>query len=389
MSSSALSSSSDRFAASVDQLYEAQKIQSLDGGGLVPVLKDPSESRDHLPPVDGMQFWVQDMDPDNAITPRPHDADAADIHSPRVLRFAHERHARKVPDIVYLTFPGYGQVPSGYATEKFMRSAQPFFEQHNIHGIGFANGSRGRPEVITRRGRWTVADILEWVTLELDAVLETLREENSQVKFVLDGHSQGGQIVGHILAHPERFGFDPGDIIGAVLRNSVALPHSQSSLLTPGILPLLARATPSVVKSLLTRRGVTVSDQLAYDFFIGEGDIHGENERRILDRIYPVEGAYFLQSLTTGSSPSFINGQLHGLPVSLVSSSDDQLMGMDGQLAMAEHFQRRGGADTSHFEIPGRHFSGLLTYTGEDSTRIDSIVKTNQQAMAHALRDLP
>jgi hypothetical protein len=138
----------------------------------------------------------------------------------------------------------------------------------------------------------------------------------------------------------------------------------------------------------LTRRGVTVSDQLTYDFFIGEGDIHGENERRILDRIYPVEGAYFLQSLTTGSSPSFINGQLHGLPVSVVSSSDDQLMGMDGQLAMAEHFQRRGGADTSHFEILGRHFSGLLTCAGEDSTRIDSIVNTNQQAMAHALRNL-
>ncbi len=284
---------------------------------------------------------------------------------------------------------GYMQPPTGFLTDKFLIPAQEFMKKYLVHGAGYAHGRRGTAEVMTRQGRYSVGHIQDDVAEDTKAIIEWLQIRAVRpVPTVLMGHSQGGQHVAHQLADPEKYGLKRDQIRGVVLINSMLLPHSQQMLLTPGFFKEIALSSLGrVAGSMITGKGLLFRGQKAFDAFVGEGDPNGKNERRITEGTYPDSGMFFTQTVTTGTSPSLKDARLKGLPVSIIVSEDDQLMGKNLQYKTADYLDSFG-ADVRIMDVPGKHLSPLMTHTGESPERVELIMDQHRQALAHAFQNL-
>lgn len=313
------------------------------------------------------------------------------VRSPRVLELSpyEDFKSGHRPDVAVIGIAGYGQPPDvPLMRQKVATDLSHLLAQEHGVAIGYAHGGRGSPRPETERALWGVGKILNVTGQETSAIARNLRNRNPEMKYVLAGHSQGGQTAGHILRQPEPFGFRRESLRGAVLWNPIPMPHSQSMLTNREFLPLILRSLPSLFKSLFSGRGITFSDALAYELFFGEGNPEQSEIRRLLNRSFPAAAAYFPQTLTTGTSPSFKKDQLKGLPISVVASTEDQLMPLSGVRNTADYLERRAGADVKLFEIPGKHYSTLVTIDEESPERVRLIRDVNRQAMEHAFSKL-
>lgn len=302
------------------------------------------------------------------------------------------------PQSLLLQFNGYMQAQTASMTDKVLIPLRPLLGQFGTMGVGYAHGGRGTESVLTRQGRYTVSDIQTDVEYDLSGLNEWMHGMASRssvslpglpvpsLPTVLMGHSQGGQQIAHVLAHPQRYGFTPDQIRGVILMNSMLLPHSQMMLRTPGFMREIAlKSLGSVTRSIITGKGLLFRGQKAFDTFLGEGDPNGVNERRVTENTFPDSGMFFAQTVTTGTSPSLKHANLKGLPISMVISEGDQLMAQELQHNTADYLQSLG-ADVYVRNIPGKHFSPIVTVSGESRERIEMIMRENATAFAHAFQ---
>lgn len=286
-----------------------------------------------------------------------------------------------LPRSLLLQMNGYMQGPNTSMTDKTLMPLRPLLDEFGTMGIGYAHGRRGTDRVLTQQGRYTVGRIQGDVQRDISRVNEWM-----QVPTVLMGHSMGGQHVAHILACPERYGFTRDQICGVILMNSMLLPHSQSMIRTPGFVREIAlKSLGSVTKSIVTGKGVLFRGQKAFDTFLSEGDPNGVNERRVTENTFPDSGMFFAQTLTTGTSPSLKHANLKDLPIAMVISEGDQLMAQELQHGTADYLESLG-ADVYVRNIPGRHFSPIVTVSGESRERVDMIMHANAAAFTHAFQ---
>lgn len=293
------------------------------------------------------------------------------------------------PKAQLFALQGYMQGPAAGVADKIFTPLVPLLKDHHVTGLSYAHGNRGTPNTLTRQGRYTVNDIQRDVSADLRAVNERrVRRVGNRLPTVLMGHSQGGQHVAHILANPEQYGLTPDQIRGVILMNSMLLPDSQPMVMTPGFAWNIARKSLGhVAWSIVSGRGLLFRGQKAFDTFVGEGDPNGENERRVTENTFPDSGLFFAQTVTTGTSPSLKDANLRGLPVSVIVSQDDQLMSQQLQHKTADYLDSLG-ANVQVRDVPGKHFSPIVTFTGEPQERVDAIMAANRQAYEHAFRNI-
>jgi|GEM_PF-5812757 len=290
---------------------------------------------------------------------------------------------------------GYMQLPTSMLTDKILESLLPTMESRGVVGVAYAHGGRGSPNLVTHQGRWGVKTLQAHIASQVTSILRVLRQgfsrhtgNISEPPVVLMGHSQGGQIVAHELSDPRRYGFSEGQIRGATLINSVALPHSQAMLRTPGFAMNIARrALPDVARSLWSGNGILLRDDDAFRAFIGEGDSQSPLSRRITTNTLPAETAWFVQTLTSGTSPKLNPDVVRDMPLSLVTSTDDQLMGEYAQKMTYDHVVA-SGANTLWKQVPGRHFSPIMLTGDESIDRVFEIIRGNTAAFAHSFQNM-
>ncbi|MFA7277645.1 MAG: alpha/beta fold hydrolase [Candidatus Gracilibacteria bacterium] len=296
-----------------------------------------------------------------------------------------------MPSAQLISLQGYMQGPAVGITDKAIKPLLPFLHEQDVVGLSYAHGNRGTSNVLTRQGRYTVGDIQEDVAADLRQFNTQVTPDRSKnLPVVLMGHSQGGQHVAHILANPEKYGLTRDRIRGVVLMNSMLLPHSQPMIMTPGFAWDIARKSLGQVAWSMVRpsgRGLLFRGQQAFDAFVGEGSPEGVNERRVTDFSFPDSGLFFTQTITTGTSPSLKDANLKGLPVAVISSNDDQLMSQELQHKTAEYLESLG-ADVHVHDIPGKHFSPIVTVTEEPQDRAEHIMRENGRAYQHAFRNI-
>lgn len=292
------------------------------------------------------------------------------------------------PQSRILFFQGYMQGPLAGIADKVLDPLMPFMNDHRTRGLSYAHGNRGTSRVLTRQGRSSVQDIQDDIATDLQGINARCKRDHGDLPTILMGHSQGGQHVAHILKDPKRYGFTEDQIRGVILMNPMLLPHSQTMLATPGFLTDIAlRSLGSVAASLCTGKGILFRGKKAFDAFLGEGDPDGKAERRITECTFPDSGAFFVQSLTTGTSPSLKDARIQGLPISMVVSQDDQLMGQTLQHKTADYLASLGAK--VHLEnVPGKHFAPIVTHTGEGRDRVDATMAANRRAYAHVFQSL-
>ncbi len=293
------------------------------------------------------------------------------------------------PQSLLLQLNGYMQPSTGNITDKALLQNLPVMRALGMLGIGYAQGNRGGKNVLTRNGRYTVGHIQNDVGSDISDILDvTQTAAGRELPVFLWGHSQGGQHALHILKFPEHYGLKREQIRGVILMNAMLAPHSQMMLKTPGFITDIALPSlGNVAKSLITGRGLRFEGQKAFDTFVGEGNVNGLHEKRIIDGLFPDSAAFFAQTVTTGTSPSLKDTDLRDLPISVVISENDQLMAQDLQHDSAEYL-RSLGANVAIKNIPGKHFSPLTTFTGESSERVEDIMEANRRAFEHAIQRL-
>lgn len=292
------------------------------------------------------------------------------------------------PKAQLFALQGYMQGPAAGVTDKVFTPLVPLLKEHQVTGLSYAHGNRGTPNTLTRQGRYNVDDIQRDVGADLRAINGRRTRRGNRFPTVLMGHSQGGQHVAHILANPEQYGLTPDQIRGVILMNSMLLPHSQPMVMTPGFAWNIARKSlHHVAWSIVSGRGLLFRGQKAFDTFVGEGDPNGENERRVTENTFPDSGLFFAQTVTTGTSPSLKDANLRGLPVSMIVSEDDQLMSQALQHRSADYLSSLG-ADVQVHDVPGKHFSPIVTFTGEPQERVDAVMAANRRAYEHAFQNI-
>ncbi len=291
---------------------------------------------------------------------------------------------------------GYMQLPTSMLTDKILHPLLPIMESRGIVGVAYAHGGRGSPDLVTQQGRWGIATLQNHVAQQITRLLSVLQneyalannEDTSAPPVALMGHSQGAQTVAHELNNPVRYGFAVGQIRGAALINSVPLPHSQAMLRTDGFIINIARRTlPDVARSLWNREGFLLRDSDAFRAFVAEGDPKSASVRRMTSSTYPAETAWFVQTLTSGTSPKLNPALVRGMPISLITSADDQLMGKYAQKMTHNHVVR-SGADVLSQEVPGRHFSPIMLSGDESIDRVLEIIRGNSVAFGHAFQNM-
>ncbi|MCX6734140.1 MAG: alpha/beta fold hydrolase [Candidatus Peregrinibacteria bacterium] len=302
---------------------------------------------------------------------------------------------RKALNGFLLQQSGYMQLPTSMLTDKILEALLPIMESRGIVGVAYAHGGRGSPDLITHQGRWGVKTLQAHIAKQVASILRVLHHEfahhnenMSEPPVVLMGHSQGGQIVAHELSEPQKYGFSDGQIRGAALINSVALPHSQAMLRTPGFVMDIARRTlPDVIQSFWSGDGLLLRDNDAFRAFLGEGDPQSSSSHRMTTSTLPAETAWFVQTLTSGTSPKLNPAVVRGMPISLVTSVDDQLMGAYAQKMTHNHVVK-SGANTLWQEVPGRHFSPIMLTGDESIDRVLEIIRGNTAAFTHSFQNM-
>ncbi len=289
------------------------------------------------------------------------------------------------PQTLLLGANGYMQPPTGLLMDKFLKPAITPMNSLLMRGVSYAHGKRGTSDVLTRQGRYTVDDIQDDIAADIQSIMQWMNgHRETPIPTVLLGHSQGAQHVAYQLENPGRYGLTRDQIRGVVLMNPMLFPHSQAMLMTPGFLTDIAlRSLGRVAGSMITGKGLLFRGQKAFDAFVGAGDPNGKNERRVTEGTYPDSGMFFAQTLTSGTSPSLANAPLRELPISMIISKDDQLMSRDLQHKTADHLSSLG-ANVRVFDVPGKHFSPLVTVTGESQEDVKAIMDANLQALQHA-----
>lgn len=311
----------------------------------------------------------------------------------RVVFFAPKNHKNLNGFLIQQS--GYMQMPTSMLTDKILEALIPIMEARGIVGVAYAHGGRGSPDLVTHQGRWGVktlqAHIAKQVTILLGALHHEFADHNESMTvppIALMGQSQGGQTIAHELSDPGAYGFAEGQIRGATLINSVALPHSQAMLRTPGFLTNIAwRALSDVTRSLFSREGFLLRNEDAFRAFIGEGDPKSSSAHRMTTNTLPAETAWFVQTLTSGTSPKLNPELIRGMPISLVTSVNDQLMGAYAQKMTHNHVVR-SEADVLWKEVPGRHFSPIMLSGDESIVRVLEIIRGNSAAFEHALQNM-
>lgn len=359
----------DSFAEAVTKLYDVNPTRS--DGVPYPQLKEGANLHHH-----GMAFSVGHIK-----------------GMGRVVFFSPEN--RKTLNGFLIQQSGYMQLPTSMLTDKILEPLLPIMEARGIVGVAYAHGGRGSPDLITNQGRWGVSTLQSHIAKQVTCLLSVLHHEYvdnnnhmTEPPITLMGHSQGGQIVAHELSNPSKYGFSEGQIRGATLINSVALPHSQAMLRTPGFVTDIARRTLlDVTRSLFSGEGFLLRDEDAFRAFIGEGDSKSSSAHRMTSNTLPAETAWFVQTLTSGTSPKLNPALVRGMPISLVTSVDDQLMGAYAQKMTHNHVVS-SGADVLWREVPGRHFSPIMLSGDESIERVLEIIRRNSVAFEHAFQNM-
>lgn len=291
---------------------------------------------------------------------------------------------------------GYMQLPTSLLTDKILDPLLPIMASRGLVGVAYAHGGRGSSDPIVNQGRWGVEALQNHVSQQISRLLVVLQNkytianhgDTSAAPIALMGHSQGAQTVAHELSNPVRYGFAEGQIRGAALINSVALPHSQAMLRTPGFVMNIARRTLlDVTRSLFSGDGLLLRNEDAFRAFIGEGDPGSSAVHRMTSNTLPAETAWFVQTLTSGTSPKLNPALVHGIPISLVTSDDDQLMGAYAQKMTHKHVVD-SSADVQWVEVPGRHFSPIMLSGDESIDRVLEIIRGNSAAFGHAFQNM-
>lgn len=361
----------DSFAEAVTKLYDANPARS-DDGTPYPQLKKGATLHHH-----DMAFSVGDIK-----------------GTGRVVFFSPEN--RKALNGFLIQQGGYMQLPTSMLTDKVLDPLLPIMEARGMVGVAYAHGGRGSPDLIVNQGRWGIKTLQDHVAQQISHLLPVLQSEytaenngdTSTVPIVLMGHSQSAQTVAHELSDPARYGFKEGQIRGAALINSVALPYSQAMLLTPGLVTnIVRRSLLDVVRSLASGEGLLLRGEDAHRAFIGEGGPHSTAAQRITMNTYPAEAAWFVQTLTSGTSPRLTPEKVHGLPIALLTSSHDQLMGEYAQNMTHRHVER-SGANVLWKVVPGRHFSPIMLSGDESIERVLEIIRGNSVAFEHAFQNM-
>lgn len=292
-----------------------------------------------------------------------------------------------------LLMNGYMMKPTALIGDKIMEPLSEQLIEHRLHASSFAHAQRGSVDFQDQVGRRGVGAIQEElardVRIQMEATLKgghDLQPTGARKPVVLVGHSQGGQDVAYMLKNPEAYGLTRDQIRGAVLINPMLIPNSQAMLNTPGFMTEIAlRSLSRVSWSMLSGQGFLLRGDDAFRTFIGEGSIDGKYERRLVDTTYPAEGLFFTQTVTTGTSPHLTRDDVEGLPISMVISQEDQLMASKLQHKSAEYLSSLG-ASVHVEDVPGKHFSPIMTLTGESEERIDGITEANRRAFQHAMQ---
>ncbi len=312
----------------------------------------------------------------------------------RVVFFSPEK--RRALNGFIIQQSGYMQPPTSMLTDKILEPLLPLMEERGIVGVAYAHGGRGSPDLITNQGRWGIKTLQDHVAQHISRLLAILQQEytvenngdTSIVPIGLMGHSQGAQTIAHELRDPAKYGFMEGQIRGATLINSVPLPYSQAMLRTPGLVTnIVRRSLLDVVRSLASEEGLLLRGEDAHRAFIGEGEPRNAAAQRVTMNTYPAETAWFVQTLTSGTSPKLLPELVRGMPISLVTSADDQLMGAYAQKMTRNHVVH-SGADVLSREVPGRHFSPIMLTDNESVDRVLEIIRGNSAAFEHAFQNM-
>lgn len=356
----------DGFADAVDELYSKEPLAR--DGKAYPVLIPNAEVR-----YDGMIFTVK-MLPSGGAT----------------IQFRPE--GVEAPESVLVQINGYGQGPSTMLTTKILWPLVEKMRERKMIGVAYGAANRGSDSLITNQAWWGVRTMQNHFAQQMREIMAMVQENSNGAVLptALEAHSEGGQKSAYMLQNPEKYGLMPDQIKGVHLINPMGLEYSQHMLSTPGFLTrLVPRAVPHVLKSILTRKGLVLPEDLAFDFFIGEGNQHGKNEQRILKRIYPAPTDFFLDSVTVGTSPRLKEKHVRGLPISHTFSSEDQLMG-EPTARRTSDYLRSLKAHVADFGWNGKHFSPIVMLDGETKEEIEYVLQRQATfALEHAFRDIP
>lgn len=367
----------DSFAHAIEGLY-GSPIRAMDGTPFRSLVERPSSKGPDIV-HNGIAFSVRDVE-----------------GLGRVVVFA-PQHLAEIRGIL-IQCSGYMQGVTSMLTDKILEPLKSIMEAKGLVGVAYVHGGRGGANPRIDQGRWGIGRLQKEVAQHMKILLPLLQanvaDENSQQDggqppaVALMGHSQGAQTVGHMLRDPAAYGFEPGQIRGAALINSVAIPYSQAMLRTPRLVTdIVRRNIKDVGGSLWSGEGLLFRGEQAFDTFLAEGDPRGTSERRLIAGTYPAEAMYFVQTLTSGTSPSLDPARVAGMPISLITSRDDQLMGEYAQRMTRDHL-RRSGADVFWKIVPGRHFSPIVTFADEPIERVIEIMQSNAIAFDHAFQGL-
>ncbi len=276
------------------------------------------------------------------------------------------------PSAVVLQVNGYMQTPTAMMTEEVLgEKCVEVAQGEGVEYWGYAHGGRGKETYNERIGNHSVGDILKQVETELKLVFESQLGES---KVILDGHSQGGQIVAHILKDPERFGLTREQISGAILRNSIPIPDSTSSWLTRNMVPSALKNLKKILSASIKGQGVEFNAKQAMDFFFKKGaEKTDPRVAGIVRNLYRGEGLFFLQSLLSlkGTSPFFDEKELKGTKIAVIGCSQDPLFPPHLQKSTANYLKGQAGADVRYFEVEGGgHYGSILG--GEQANELNA-----------------
>lgn len=347
----------DAFADAVDGLYKKEPL--MRDGKAYPVLEPNAEVR-----YGGLIFKVKMIPSGGAV-----------------IEFRPE--GVEVPESVLLQINGYGQGPSTMLTTKILWPLVEKMRERKMVGVAYGAANRGSESLITNQAWWGVRTMQKHFAEQMREVMAMVQEnsDGTALPTALEAHSEGGQKAAYMLQTPEKYGLMPGQIKGVHLINPMGLRRSQDMLATPEFLTkLVPQAVPHVLKSIITRKGLVLPEDLAFDFFIGEGNQHGKNEQRILQRIYPAPTDFFLDSLTVGTTPRLKEKHVSGLPIAYTFSGNDQLMGEDFTVRHTDKYLRSLKARVADFGWNGKHFSPIVMLDGETREEVEYVLKFQASA---------
>ena len=278
--------------------------------------------------------------------------------SPRVVEY--NPNGFKKPQTVILGVNGYMMPQTAMMTTEVLGGhCRGVMRVNDVAYLGYAHAQRGKETVLEHNGDHTLSTILDQVSREVGEALSHYPDAD----LILDGHSQGGQIVAHILKDPERFGLTRDRIRGAILRHSIPIPDSTRTWLSPNTTPTAIRNIRKVVGAAITKKGFLCRGKEANRlFFDNQADLQDPRVQRLLEGTHPAEAAWFLQTLLhpKGTSPSFKKGELQGRNIVVIAGSQDHLFPERLQKGTARYLENIAGARVSYSSTHGGHFSSIL-----------------------------